>query len=185
MFAVKNAMVDLIASAQRRPAISRRRLNEDTLERRVQQELSVHHRVVSDAACEAQIRQPSLLVQMIQNMEANLFEPKLQARGDVVFASCQSSARRAWWAKPLSKFVRIDATDNGRALVPGHLDSFGMMAEVVEVQTKSSILFSADDVAKLTDEPRLPVGRKTHHLSFIAVMGKTEKLRCRSVDNSG
>src|SRR5215217_4195726 len=112
MFAVKNFIVDLIANAQRRPAISGRRLNEDTLERRVQQVLSVHHRVVSDAACEAQIRQSSLLVQMIQNMEANLFKPKLQARGDVMLAICQNSARCAWWAKPPGKFIGKDAANN-------------------------------------------------------------------------
>src|SRR5215218_4555145 len=59
------------------------------------------------------------------------------------------------------------------------------MAKVVEVQTKPSVLFGANDLAKLVHESRLPVRRKTHHLSFVAVMRKTEKLCGSSVDNSG
>src|SRR5215213_6426777 len=59
------------------------------------------------------------------------------------------------------------------------------MAEVVKVQTKLSVLFGANDLAKLIHETRLTVRSETHHLSFVAVMRKPEKLCRSSVDNSG
>src|SRR6185503_16983073 len=57
------------------------------------------------------------------------------------------------------------------------------MTEVVEAQTKLSVLFSADDVTKLSDESRLAVRSKSHHLAFISIMWKAQKLRRRCVDD--
>src|SRR5690349_14931392 len=70
----QNRIMNLITNAQRGPAITSRRLNEHALERRVQQNLSVQHRVVRDATGEPEIRHTSLLVQMIQDMKPNFFE---------------------------------------------------------------------------------------------------------------
>src|SRR5687768_3591992 len=70
-------------------------------------------------------------------------------------------------------------------MVPGHLNSFVMVAEVVELQPKSSVFFSANDVAKLVDKTRPAVRREAHDLTFIAVMWKPEKLRGRGVDYAG
>src|ERR1700752_4889404 len=60
-----------------------------------------------------------------------------------------------------------------------------MMPEVIEVKFESAALFSANDVAESLDELGTTIGRQPHHLSLIAVVGKSEKLRGGGVDDSG
>src|SRR5829696_2717053 len=84
-FALQNAIVDLITDAERRATVTRRRLNEDTLERRMQQYLSVHDGVVSDTAGKTQVSQSGPLVKIIQDVKRHFFETLLQARSDVAF----------------------------------------------------------------------------------------------------
>src|SRR5687767_2780651 len=58
------------------------------------------------------------------------------------------------------------------------------MSKVVEVQTKLSVFFRANDLPKLIDETWAAVRREAHHLAFVAVMRKAEKLGCRCVDDA-
>lgn len=59
-----------------------------------------------------------------------------------------------------------------------------MMTKVIELQTKLPALLSANDFAKLVDKSRLSIRRESHHLAFIAVMRKSEKLRRRCVNDA-
>ncbi len=70
-------------------------------------------------------------------------------------------------------------------MVPRHLDAFRVVPKVIEVQTKLAALFRANDMAKFVDESRLTVRRKPHHLAFIAVMRKAQKLRRGRVNDAG
>ena len=88
-------------------------------------------------------------------------------------------------SKRLHKLVRKNSTNDRRTLVPGHVDAFGMMTKVIEVQAKLSARFSPNDVAKLFHEARLAIRREAHHLAFVAVVRKTEKLRRRRVNDAG
>src|ERR1043166_9334717 len=58
------------------------------------------------------------------------------------------------------------------------------MTKVVELQTKLPAFFGANDLAKLIDKTRLAIWRETHHLAFIAIMRKAEKLRRRGVNDA-
>ena len=78
--------MDFVANAERGAAVARGRLHIDASKRRVQKNLAVHDRVVSNAARKTQIRQSCFCVQMIQNVKTNFFESQLQAGGDVALA---------------------------------------------------------------------------------------------------
>src|SRR6185369_9123943 len=119
-------------NTERRATIAGRRLNEDTLERRVQEYLAVHYRVVGDTACKPEISQACALVEIVQNMKCDFFKTQLQTRGDVALAIGQRRAFRARWSKQSRELIREHAADHRRALIPRHLDTFGMMAKVIE-----------------------------------------------------
>src|ERR1051326_5616965 len=122
---------------------------------------------------------------MIKDVKANLFQSQLRARGDVAITIQKLLARCAWWSKEVRILIRKDAADHRRTFIPRHLNSLGVMAKVIEVQTKLPVLFGANDLAKLVDESRPAVRREAHHLAFVAVMRKAEKLCCRRVDDAG
>src|SRR5215217_4040798 len=183
--ALQHAIVDLVTDTERRTAITRRGLNENTLKRAVQQYLSVHYRVVCNAACEPQVSQSSPLVKIAQYVKSDFFETQLQTRSNIALTIRKLRAVGTWWSKQSREFVREHTSDHRRTLLPRHLDTFSMVTEVIEIQTESPVLLGANDLAKLVDEAWPPVRREPHHLSFIAVMWKPEKL-CRSgVDNAG
>src|SRR5690349_16787172 len=121
---------------------------------------------------------------MVQHMKRDLFQPQLQTRRNVAFAIRQRRTRLARGSKRLHKLVRINPADDGRTLIPTHLDAFRVMPEEIELETKLPALFGANDLAKLVDEARLAVRREAHHLSFIAVMWKPEELRRRGVNDA-
>src|ERR1051326_2228916 len=98
---------------------------------------------------------------MIQHMERDLLETQLQTRRDIALAIGQRRTRFTRAPERLGKIIREDAADHWRAVVPGHLDAFRVMTEVVEIQTKLSALFSANNLAKLINETRLAVRRET------------------------
>src|SRR6185369_4843727 len=107
------AIINLVTHAQRSTTITRRRLNEQTLERCIEQDLAVHYRVVRHTARQAQVSQAGLLVKMIQHVKPDFFETKLQARRNVALAISQRSAGRAGWAKEVFIFVGKDPADHG------------------------------------------------------------------------
>ena len=59
------------------------------------------------------------------------------------------------------------------------------MAEVIKVQSKLSIFFGPDDLAKLFYEARFSIRRKPHDFAFVAVVRKAQELSRRGVDDSG
>src|SRR5690349_5568265 len=118
-------------------------------------------------------------MEVVQDVESYLFETQLQARSDIAFTIRQRSAFGARWSKESREFIGEHTADHGRALVPRHLDSFRMMAKVVEVQTELPVFFRANNLANLVNKARLSIRRESHHFSFVAVMWKTEKLRHR------
>src|ERR1041385_3781092 len=101
----EHMVVQVITNAERRSTVTRGGLNKDPLERRVQQNLSVHHRVVSDTAGQAEIRQTSLLVQMIQHNKGDLFQSQLQTRRNVALAIRQHRTRLACRTKCFHKRI--------------------------------------------------------------------------------
>ena len=103
-----------------------------------------------------------------------------------MFSIGKRCSRLSGRTKRLGKLVGEDSTDNRRTLVPGHLNPFGVMTKVIEVQSKLTVLFGADDFCETRSMKRgLTVRRKAHHLAFVAVVGKAEKLRRRGVDDAG
>src|SRR5688572_27773777 len=120
---------------------------------------------------------------MTKDVKAYLFQSQLKAGSDVAFPVGQRRTGRSRRPKRACKFFGKDPADNRRALVPGHVNAFGMMAEVVQVKAKLAARLSPDDVAKLFDVTRLAIRRESHHLSFVAVMRKPEELRGGGVDD--
>src|SRR6266550_7694137 len=119
---------------------------------------------------------------MIQDVKANLFQTQLQACCDVTFAIGEWTTSRAAWTKCMCELIGKDTSYYGRALIPGHVHTFRVVAEVIKIQTKPSIFFGANDLAKLIDKTRLAVRRKSHHLPFIAIMRKADELRRSCID---
>src|SRR5687767_2353832 len=113
---------------------------------------------------------------MMQNMKANFLETELQARGNIVFTFAQRAAGLARRSKDFCKLIGEDTTDYRRTEVPGHLHAFSMVTKVVECQPELSVLFRANDVSKLFNESWRAVRGKSHHLSLVAIVWKTEKL---------
>ena len=149
----------------------------------MQKDLAIHRRVVSNSAGQAQISETGFIMQVIKKMESNFFQPQLQARRQVALSISQLRIRLACRAKLAPILIRKKFSDLWSAIIPRHIDTFRRMAKIIQVEPKLPLLFSPNEVAKLSDEPRLPIRRQPHHLSFIAIMRKTEKLRCRRVDN--
>src|SRR5215813_14909466 len=85
-FAIQNAIVNLITDANRGATVARRRLHKNASERRVQQNLAVHNRVVSHASRQSEISQTRALMQVIQDMKTNLFKSQLQAGSNILLA---------------------------------------------------------------------------------------------------
>lgn len=123
-------VVNLVADADRRAAVARGGLDEDALEGRVQENLPVHHRVVGDAARKPEVCDARPLVQVIQDVKGDLFQPSLQTRRDVALAFGKRSALFARGAEGALELFGEDAADGGRALVPTHLDALGVVPEV-------------------------------------------------------
>src|SRR5258706_14647477 len=117
-------------------------------------------------------------------MKGNFFQTQLQARSQVSLSISQRRIRLSRRTKGVSVLVRENSANRRRAVIPAHVDAFGVMAKVIEIQTKLPVLFSANDFTKLFDESRLPVRSQTHDLPFVAVMWKPEKLRRSRVDDT-
>src|SRR6266404_5231170 len=146
-------------------------------------DLAIHHRVVSNSARQPQIRETGFIVQMIQNMEGNFFQPQLQARCQIALSIGQMCIRLACRTKLARILIGKDSSNLWRAFIPDHIDAFHGVAKIIEIKPKLTFLFSPNDVAKLSNEPRPPIRSQPHHLSFIAIMRKTEKLRRCRVDD--
>ena len=151
----------------------------------LQQDFSVHHRVVRDATGKAEIRYPRLLVHMIEHVKRDLFEAQLQTRRDVALAIGQRGSGLARGAERAAQTRRKRSGQSPATRAPRHLNAFRVMPEVIQIQSKLPALFRANDLAKLVDKARLAIRREAHHLSLIAVMRKPEKLRRRGVDDPG
>src|SRR5258705_3062885 len=121
---------------------------------------------------------------MIQNVKPNFFQTKLQTCRDIPFAISQRGAGRPRWTKRAGKLVGKNTPYDRRPLVPGHLHTFRVMTEVIEIKAKLPVFFGAYNVAKLVDKSRLSVWRQSHHLAFVAVMRETEKLSGARVDDT-
>src|ERR1044071_3546201 len=98
-------------------------------------------------------------MQMVEHMKSNLLQTLLQTRCDGLLAFGQRLVWRARWSKRVCKLIRKNSADDGRPLVPVHVDPFRMVAKVVEIQKKLSARFSAYDVAKLIHVARLSIRR--------------------------
>src|SRR6267142_2799242 len=119
---------------------------------------------------------------MIEDVKANLFQTQLQACCHVAFAIGEWPTRRAARTKCMRELVGKDAAYYGRTLIPTHVHTFRVMAEVIEIQAKLSIFFGANDLAKLINKTRLAVRGKPHHFAFIAIMRETDELSGGGVD---
>src|ERR1043166_1245925 len=84
---------------------------------------------------------------MIKDVKANLFQSQLKARGDVAITIQKLLARCAWWSKEVRILIRKDAADHRRTFIPRHLNSLGVMAKIIEVQTKLPVPFGVNDLA--------------------------------------
>src|SRR5258705_2650374 len=121
---------------------------------------------------------------MIQDVESDFFQTLLQAGSDIALAIGQGRIRRTARSQRSGKLFRKKATEHWRTPVPTHLNPFRMMPEVIEVEAKLPGLFGANDVAKLVDKPRRSVGRKTHYLTFITVVGESQELSSCGIYNT-
>ena len=64
-----------------------------------------------------------------------------------------------------------------RTAVPLVVNAFAVVAEKVEVQCKGAVRLQLHDLAHLGQEIGLAVGRQSHDLVFVAVIGKAQVLR--------
>src|SRR6266498_4531671 len=114
-------------------------------------------------------------------MKTNFLQAQLQTGSYIPLAISQLPLRFAWRAKCSAELFRKYLTNDGRALVPGHVNPFSMMTKIFEIQAKAASIFRADDIAELFHKSRMAIRSEAHHFSLIAIMQKAEKLRCSGV----
>ena len=85
--------------------------------------------------------------------------------------------------KQLDELLGVDAADRRRAGVPGHVDAFLVVREVVEVELEQRPV-ELHELAHLREVPRRPVRREAHHLALVAVVRKAEPLRDGGVEDA-
>ena len=176
-------MPDVQGRADRRAGVVRRGLDVDVLERRALEDHAVGDAVQRHAAGQADLLQPGSLVHVVQQREVALLEHELHRGRQVGVPVLELAPRHARRAEHVDHLLRIDRPERRLAAVPGHLDAFGVVDEVVEVEA-DLVAFDADDVADLRGEARLAVGRQAHHLVFVAVLREAEELRERGVEQA-
>src|SRR5262250_2103641 len=93
-------------------------------------------------------------------------------------------ARQPCGPEGIDKLVRENATDRWRTAFPGHVHAFGLVLEVVEVQFEAGDTVCLDDVPKLLEVSGASIGRQTHHLPFVSVLGETQVLTGCGVNNA-
>src|SRR5207302_4680503 len=102
---------------------------------RKQLSLSTPQLVLSHAPGHSEIRQTGFVMQVIQDVEGDLFETQLQTRRQITIAISQRRLCLTRRTKGGCVFVREECPNDRRRL-PTHLDPLSRVTEVIEVQTK-------------------------------------------------
>src|SRR6202043_2104273 len=76
-----------------------------------------------------------------------------------------------------------DGSERRLAALPSHLDALRMMPETIQIQAYL-IVRGANHLANLFLETRLAISAEAHHLVFVAVLGKSQKLGKRRVEQA-
>src|ERR1043166_4830902 len=123
-------------------------------------------------------------MKLIQEMKGDFFKTQLQTGGHVAIAFGEICAGRTWWPPHPRERLRKYLSHVRRSVIPGHLNPARRMQKIIEVEAEAPVLFGAHNLAKLIDVSRLAIRRESHHLAFIAIVRKPQKLRGGRVNDS-
>src|SRR5260370_7429668 len=85
------------------------------------------------------------------------------------------AAGNARTAKRFGHLAGINGAKCRLAIIPTHVDSLGVMGEVIEIET-ALLARGSDDIADLVGGPRLTVRGAAHHLILLAELRGTNEL---------
>ena len=175
-------MPHVVGGADARAAVVRGGLDVDAPERRLVEDLAVHHAVERHAAGEAEIVDARSLVKLPQHPEDDLLEPSLEGRRHVLVVRLQ---RPVAASRPEVAFHRRtpERRQLGRPAVPRHRGALDVVPEVVEAELVAEAV-APDDPAEDVQVLRLPVGGEAHHLVLVAVLREAEVLRDGRVEDA-
>src|ERR1035441_1992777 len=177
-------IVDVVTDSKSRAGIAGCRLHKHLAEWSVEQNLSVHHRVICDSAGQTKSIGFRLVMQLVQNVKANFLQACLERSRDVLVERGKRLTSYTRRTEGIDKLVREDATNCRRAIFPRHVHAFRVVLEVVEVQFKADVIDS-NNVSELFEVTRTPIGRKPHHLSFVSVLRESQVLTGGGINNAG
>ena len=178
---LQHLVPDVQRGANRGAGIVRGRLNVDVLERRPLEDHAVGDAVQGHAACEADRLSARSAVHVVQEREDSIPRaPAAPMRPDRRDGGAVAP-RHARGAEHLDHLLRVDGAESWARRPPtssrrrrcGGRSSRGSAGPDRPVR---------DHVAHLVGEARLAVGRQAHHLVFVAVLRKAEKLGERGVE---
>src|ERR1039457_1634193 len=126
-------IVDVVTDSKGRAGVAGCRLHEQLSEWSVEQNLSVHHRVICDSTSQAKPVSFRLLMQLVQNVKANFLQAGLEGGRDILMQRGDRLSSETRRPEGIDKLVRENATDRRRAVFPRHVHAFRVVLEVVEV----------------------------------------------------
>ncbi len=164
--------------------VARRGRDVELLEPRLVANAAVRHGVERHATREAEPALPGALLQPVDHVEVDLFEPELQRRRDVVVVRRELGGRVARRPQLFDELVREDGSDARRSLVPRHVHAFLVVREVVEVEREQV----AARLQRIAHRAHVRLGvavrREPHHLPLVSVVEKAEPLCQCEVEDS-
>jgi hypothetical protein len=162
--------------AKSRPVVARRRLDKDVGEAGALANLAIRHAVHRASACEAQRVRAGRLADVPEHMDRGVFEHGLQGRRDRLMRVVERFVGPARGSEQGLELRREHAPNRGRAIIPGHLDAVGPMAEIRQVQREASLVAEVYQRLERLDEPWLSVGSESHYLELIAIIREPKVL---------
>ena len=165
------------------PSIVRCGLNVHVSKVRSLEDHAISHAIQRHSACQANRCRARLLLNKIQHRKVVLFEHRLHGCGEVLVALLDFGPGHARFAKNLCHLVRKDRAQSRFPAIPSHLHALAVMCEVVQIQA-ALISLGADQAPHLFGKARLAISGEAHHLVFVAVLGKAEKLRKSGVEKA-
>ena len=128
-------------------------------------------------------REPLAAASEPGDVQDELLEPRLQCGGDVVVPAASSSPRGARRPELVLEPLREDPADRRRTGLPGHLDTPGVVGEVLEREPEGGRRRRGDPPHRRQVPLGVAVGREAHHLSLVAVVREAEPLGDRGVED--
>src|SRR5581483_75680 len=145
---------------------------------------AVRQRIERASTGKAQLAHAGTSRQFTNQSEKALLIDALERGRDVPMALREVGRWIARGTENLDQGWREDCSDVGAAVLPRHVDAFGKMPEVPQVEPKGAVRKCRDEPTQIRAEPWLTVRGESHHLVLVTEVGEAQELRYRRVEEA-